>query len=632
MNWLKTNIFILSFFMTILSLQAQCLQKVRVLEYQGEKPKTPLARVEVIVGNAGSVITDEQGRCTLKFRTLKPGDKVTVRRIGLPGYEVFNPEALEQWHISRDGSEYVIVLCEQKRMKDLRDQYHAAANKSLRNDLEFKQQVIKSSLNKGGLSQQDYEKKLEEFRLKYEEDLENIDNYIDRLVRTDLSEIDEAEKEVMDLLMSGDINGAIAAYESVDLIASYQTGIQSLNTIEKSIGTIQEKVSEISSSREKIYESLMRQVALLRMQGGDENLEKSIQLLHDVAYSDTSNYVAMTDYAYYCIKNQRYDEAIDALWYCYNAPDTSYQFRAYILRCEAANNKGDWKRSAPILTDLYERMTEMSRKRQSTTLFLEERAYALTLLVGANTSLRDTAAALYYEQDMIDLNRRYYEQKGDNDSKRRYVDALYEAYYCESALEIADSNAAMKKLLTDAIKLQEELYAEDPTAQTAMLAFLHSKLATFYMDYGDSDDYTEDIPKLEHEYSKAEELYEEAFQKHPRSYVTFLSQNYLNHAILYIQGIIDNNAQAEFLLEKAKFYIDEETRLMQRPNRVRIAAYNRLAASHYLNKKEYKKSESHVDAAIDMYRVLVEELSSGYNAQLNECLRVKEKLKTLTTR
>ena len=59
----------------------QCQQKCVVMEYNETTTKSTLGGVEVLVINAGSTISDSNGNVTLKFRTQKPGDRVTARRI-----------------------------------------------------------------------------------------------------------------------------------------------------------------------------------------------------------------------------------------------------------------------------------------------------------------------------------------------------------------------------------------------------------------------------------------------------------------------------------------------------------------------------------------------------------------------
>ena len=145
---------------------AQSTQKGVVKEYNDAKKKTPLAGVELVVNNAGSNVSGKDGRFTLSFRTLKPGDKVDVRKIMKAGYEIFNKEALDAWRIANDGSTFTIVLCKSSKFKALKDQYNAVASKSYAQQQKKDEDHLANLLREGKLQQAEYEKKLKELRWK----------------------------------------------------------------------------------------------------------------------------------------------------------------------------------------------------------------------------------------------------------------------------------------------------------------------------------------------------------------------------------------------------------------------------------------------------------------------------------
>jgi len=125
----------LIFFSTLLlamqsaDLSAQCKQDVIVVLYQGDNNLKPISNVEVRVCNAGTVVTDKDGRCTLDFRKLKPGDKVEVRSIERPGYEVLNQAVLDNWYISNSNELFKIVMCEKEFLDKLRNSFRKELGK-----------------------------------------------------------------------------------------------------------------------------------------------------------------------------------------------------------------------------------------------------------------------------------------------------------------------------------------------------------------------------------------------------------------------------------------------------------------------------------------------------------------------
>ena len=112
----------LSLFFSLATL-AQSTQPCLVMQYNQKEKKTPLPGVEVIVSNAGSSVSNQAGRLTLSFRTLKPGDKVNLISAKKIGYEVFNLEAVQQWFVSRDQSPFTLVLVKKEYFEQLRASY-----------------------------------------------------------------------------------------------------------------------------------------------------------------------------------------------------------------------------------------------------------------------------------------------------------------------------------------------------------------------------------------------------------------------------------------------------------------------------------------------------------------------------
>ena len=142
------------------------MQKKYVKKYNDAKKKTPLAGVELVVNNAGSNVSGKDGRFTLSFRTLKPGDKVDVRKIEKTGYEIFNKDALEAWRIANDGSEFMVVLCKSAKFKALKDQYNAVSSKSYAKQQKMDEDRLTNLLKEGKLQQAEYEKKLKRVLMK----------------------------------------------------------------------------------------------------------------------------------------------------------------------------------------------------------------------------------------------------------------------------------------------------------------------------------------------------------------------------------------------------------------------------------------------------------------------------------
>ena len=129
-------IFILT---TALTALAQATQPCVVKQYNQKQQKTPLAGVQVEVRDAGSAASGSDGRLTLSFHTLKPGDRVPFRAATKAGYELMNKDAVEQWNISRTQEVFEIVLVQSAYFSQLKnnltqssvDSYHQKYEQTL---------------------------------------------------------------------------------------------------------------------------------------------------------------------------------------------------------------------------------------------------------------------------------------------------------------------------------------------------------------------------------------------------------------------------------------------------------------------------------------------------------------------
>ena len=105
----RTILTLIIIFATALTAMAQATQPCVVKQYNQKQQKSPLAGVQVTVSNAGNTTSGADGRLTLTFRTLKPGDRVSLISAKKLGYEIFNKQAVEQWIIAR-GATFELVL------------------------------------------------------------------------------------------------------------------------------------------------------------------------------------------------------------------------------------------------------------------------------------------------------------------------------------------------------------------------------------------------------------------------------------------------------------------------------------------------------------------------------------------
>ncbi|MBQ0057647.1 MAG: hypothetical protein KBT20_08325 [Bacteroidales bacterium] len=253
---MKRLTFVAALFALALGAFAQSTQPVQILEYNGKDSKTPLKGVGLTVNNAGAAMSDDQGLLTLSFRTLKAGDAVVLRRLEKAGYEVFNQEAVEQWTVAPQQT-FQLILCRSDRFRALCDQYNQVASESYARQLEKDKARIRAEREAGKLKEAEYQSKLQAVQDQYDEQLENLDLYVEKFARFDLSELSEAEQNIIALVQEGKIDDAILRYEQMNLLGQYQTQsreIKQINSAQDSLSVIRQNKVEARDSIRQIID------------------------------------------------------------------------------------------------------------------------------------------------------------------------------------------------------------------------------------------------------------------------------------------------------------------------------------------------------------------------------------------
>lgn len=271
-----------------LSLTAQTIQKGFVKEYNEKANKTPLSGVEVRAKSAQNTVSEKDGSFQLKFLTLNPGNKVNISRIEKLGYEIFNKEAVEQWNINPE-SPFVIVMCRSDKLKKLRDIYESKASANYEKQYKKNLAYLKKLKAEGKIKEEEYRKSLEEINATYTKQLENLDNYIDRFSRIDLSEISNTEQEIIELMQQGRFDEAIAKYEEQNYKDKYLQQLSEINEISSAIDQLSDIKNTKLQAKDSLLAAVTRQIETLQLVGGKENNQKIRKLYVEIADADTTN-------------------------------------------------------------------------------------------------------------------------------------------------------------------------------------------------------------------------------------------------------------------------------------------------------------------------------------------------------
>lgn len=237
---------------------AQSSQTVQIVEYNGKEAKTPVQGVGLTVNNAGAAMSDAEGNLTLNFRTLHAGDPVQIRRIEKAGYEVFNLEAVEQWTVSPQQT-FQLVICKSEKIRTLCDNYSKTANESYAKQLQQEKARLEAERNAGKLKEEEFKAELQQAEDFYAQQLENLDLYVEKFAHFDLSELNEKEQAIIELVQKGQIDDAIAQYEQMNLIGQYQEQskeIQKIQTTQDSLTVIRKEKAEARDSIGSIIKTM----------------------------------------------------------------------------------------------------------------------------------------------------------------------------------------------------------------------------------------------------------------------------------------------------------------------------------------------------------------------------------------
>ena len=461
---------------------SQTLQRGIVKEYNERLAKTPLGQVEIVVANAGSTVSDSDGRFSLQFRTSKSGDKVNVRRVERLGYEVFNKEALNQWYITKEGNPFSIVMCRSDKFKRIRDNYNAISSASYEKQRIREEKLLEEEYRKGILKEEEYRLRIDELKDEYERQLEDIDKYIDRFARIDLSELSKQEASIIACVQNGNMDEAISLYERQSFINHYKQECAAITELKNARQTLQAMKQQKSLARDSVYASILRQVNTYMLAGGMVNIEKGKTLLRECALADTTYLDALWEYAYFLDNQNEYEEAVR-------------YYNMYVNQCTDRLS----------LTSLFNNLGAIYVKQEDyskaeyyfkTNLANSRRLYAQNKESYWDLAIRDlhNLGTLYDNWEKADSSAFYYssafavyEQLTDSLTDEELADKsmLYNNYgaFCFKQKKLEDAALNYQR----AVEIREKLYATNNILYRPILAMTLHNIGALYHEKGDYD-------------------------------------------------------------------------------------------------------------------------------------------------
>ena len=495
------------------SLSAQVVQRGLMLEYNEELAKSPLGGVEVVVRGAPSSVSDASGGFELEFLTQSGGERVSVTRIEKPGYEIFNKEALEQWNINPEEP-FRIVMCESGRFKRIRDNYSRVSSESYARQQASEESRLRELLEDGALKEEEYRKELYELKVEYQTKLDDLESYVDRFARIDLSELDEVEREIIRLVQAGDMEGAIARYEAQDLVGKYRAETEDIREIETARESLDEMEQAKREGRDSLFAAVRRQFETYVLAGGEENYEKAGNLLREVALADTTNLEAVWEYAAFAQAQHDYDSAEKFYLICLNNIIFKDNGLYYPIFALVENNLGTLYSSLGRYSEAERYL--LSSLVKNYVLYSEQGDYvvydASIALALANigmlyNKMNKYSEAETYLLEAIDIYYILYQRN----SNEYLLDLIRTLCNLSSVYLAMDNYDKSMSCLKQAEHLSESIEDNCNISFLEEKAYVQYHLANLYLNLEQQDD-------AEKYYLEAERLYNLLLENNPKSY------------------------------------------------------------------------------------------------------------------
>ena len=599
---MKRPILTLIILATALTALAQATQPCIVKQYNQKQQKTPLAGVQVEVRDAQSATSAANGAVTLKFATLKPGDRVTVRRIIKPGYEIFNKAAIDQWTITR-GATTEIVLVQSSYFAQLKSKLTQSSTDNYKKKYEQEKAEKERLLKAGKLKEEEYRQQLNDLEDQYDNALKNLDNYIDQFARIDLSEVSAEEQRILDMVQAGQIDEAVKAYEALDISGKLRQARENKKALSEAKARIEEEEAQQEQAIKDLKEKQQREIATLKLAGGKENYDKVAQILKENALADTTDIDAVWEYALFADNQHDFKEAERFYHIALNGSKNNIYLQAS-LQNNLGNlyyNLHDYAKSEEYMLKALENRTQLFT--QNPEAYRADLAMTQHNLGGLYSNLHDYAKSEEYYLKALENKTRLFTQNPD----------AYRADLAETQNNLGilyynlHDYAKAEEYYLKALENRTLLFTQNPDAYRAYLAGTQNNLGNLYWvlhDYAKAEEYM----------LKALENYTQLFNQNPDAYRANLASTQNNLGNLY--SALHNYAKAEEYYLKA---LENRTQLLrQNPDAYRAylaGTQNNLGALYY-SLHDYAKAEEYYLKALENRTQLFTQYPDAYRADL----------------
>ena len=602
---MKRPILTLIILATALTAVAQATQPCIVKQYNQKQQKTPLAGVQVEVRGAQTATSAANGSVTLQFATLKPGDRVPFRAATKAGYELMNKTAVEQWNISRDQKPFEIVLIQSAYFTQLKGNLKQSSVDSYHQKYEQTLAELERQKKEGKLKEQEYYDKLNELEDRYDNQLKNLDAYVDQFARIDLSELSEQEQQFIELAHAGRLDEAAEAYNALNAAGKYITAVENVRKLNGDIAKLEDEKARQQETANAFFAMLQRQVNTLKLAGGEENYRKAGELLKRAALADTTNVEVVWEYAFFAYGQGEFKDAEPLLYICLRQKENAPIFISSLsLLSNLLRQKQRYKEVETVLLIRLKHMEELYNN--------DSDPYFLLLLASAQNDLGD----LYSDLQNYTKAEEYYLQALENFTQlfQQEPDS-YRSNLASTQINLGD----LYKNLNNYSKAEEyyikalenfTLFLAQNPDEYEGVARTQWKLGHLYFVLKKYD-------KAEDLYLKAEENYILLFNKNPDAYREDLTIPQFLLAILYNYNLEDYVKAEKYYLKALENFTPLFSQKPENYHEI-FAERQKQLADLYIKHSDFAKAEGLYLKMLEHYTPLFNKKPEIYSVSLTD--------------
>lgn len=258
---------------------AQATQQCIVKQYNQRKPKTPLSGVIVIAKGSNTGVSTDDGKVTLTFNTLKPGDRICDVVAIKDGYEIYNKEVVENWIISRIQSAFELIMVRSDYFSQYKAKLTQVSQENYQKKYEQAKRELQQSREAGKLKEEELLKKYQELDERYHKLLQSLNSHVDQLARIDLSAITAEEQRIVGMVQEGKIDEAVEAYANMKLVEKTNAEVRSYKAFKDEEERMHDETIRSKRNIDEAYDAMQRWVSTLLLDNKEHEAEEVLDSL-----------------------------------------------------------------------------------------------------------------------------------------------------------------------------------------------------------------------------------------------------------------------------------------------------------------------------------------------------------------